>query len=68
MNRFDLEQSIMNAWHVVDDVKLLYELMLNQDMKQDDIANFLLGMSTIYQYKFEKLFATFEDTFSLKKE
>ena len=52
MNRFDLEQSIMNAWHVVDDVKLLYELMLNQDMKQDDIANFLLGMSTIYQYKF----------------
>jgi hypothetical protein len=60
-NRFDLEQDIMNCWSVVEDVKELSRCMLDRrKMTEDEISNYLLGLETIYQVKFERLFETFE--------
>jgi hypothetical protein len=60
-NRFDLEQDIMNCWSVVDDIKELNRCMLDRrKMTEDEISNYLLGLETIYQVKFERLFETFE--------
>jgi len=61
MKRFDLEQEIMNAWHVVDDIDLLYKNVIETDMSTDDIANVLLGLEGVYNMRFEKLFNTFEE-------
>lgn len=58
--RFDLEQDIMNCWHVVDDLKILCEGVLEKDLTKDEIANILLGLEQLYQLKFEKLFDVFE--------
>jgi hypothetical protein len=61
-DQFDLEQGIMSCWHVTDDLDiLLEELMENEHFTKDQASNFVLGLSTIYQAKFEKLFRDFED-------
>lgn len=60
-SRFDLEQDIMNCWNVVSDIKELSRGMLDRrPMSEDEISNYLLGLETIYQVKFERLFETFE--------
>ncbi len=60
-NRFDLEQDIMNCWSVVDDIKELNRCMLDRrKVTDDEVSNYLLGLETIYQVKFERLFETFE--------
>jgi hypothetical protein len=61
-NQFDLEQGIMNAWMVTSDLDvLLEELVENDAFTKDQASNFVLGLSTIYEAKFDKLFRTFED-------
>lgn len=61
-NRFDLEQSILNCWHVVDDIDILYKNVCeNDELSKDDIANVLLGMKTIYNMRFDETFRQFED-------
>jgi hypothetical protein len=60
-DRFDLEQDIMNCWSVVEDIKELNRCMLDRrKMTEDEISNYLLGLETIYQVKFERLFETFD--------
>jgi hypothetical protein len=61
MKIFDLEQEIMKAWHVVDDIDLLYENVIETGMSTGDIANVLLGLESVYNMRFQKLFNTFED-------
>ena len=57
----DLEQEIMKAWHVVDDIDLLYENVMETNTSRDEIANALLGLESIYNMRFQKLFNTFEE-------
>lgn len=60
-DRFDLESDIMNCWSIVEDIKELNRCMLDRrKMTDDEISNYLLGLETIYQVKFERLFETFE--------
>jgi hypothetical protein len=59
MNRFELEQAIMNCWHVVDDIKTV--CTRSDRMSQDELMNVLIGIHTLYQMKFEDLFEQFED-------
>jgi hypothetical protein len=61
MKIFGLEQEIMNAWRVVDDIDLLYENVIETDMSTDDIANVLLGLKGVYSMRFQKLFDAFEE-------
>ena len=57
---FDLEQGIMKCWNVVDDLDLIYSRTMEKPLDQDEMANILLGMKSLYQLKFEKCFAEFE--------
>lgn len=60
MDRFDLEQKIMDSWQVVEDLQLLYRQTLDGEMTSDDWANALLGLSVIYTLRFQELFSVFE--------
>ena len=67
-DRFDLEQHIMQCWNVTDDINLLYRRYYDTDtMTKDDVANFLLGLTTLYNAKFEELFNTYETLLKDKK-
>jgi hypothetical protein len=61
-NIFDLEQSILQCWNVCDDLDLLYSQTMERStpLTQDEMANILLGMKSLYQLKFQKCFAEFE--------
>lgn len=59
--RFDLEQQIMDCWQVVDDLKVLFENVVeDENLTKDSISNVILGLEELYQMKFDKLFRTFE--------
>jgi hypothetical protein len=61
MTRFDLEQNILKCWNVTEDIDLLYRrIMDGPRMTEDEIANYLLGMSAIYNARFEETFHQFE--------
>ena len=61
-DRFDLEQQIMKCWNITEEVQLLNEQVLENDsFTKDDISNYLLGLHTIYEVKFNKLFDQFSD-------
>jgi len=63
--RFDLEQEIMHCWNICEDVKLLNKYVLEgtpegAELSKDYIANYLLGLETVYELKFQELWTTFE--------
>jgi len=58
---FDLEQQIMDCWRIVDDIKILEDAVLDKEQSHNDTGNVLIGLEYLYQLKFEKLFATFEN-------
>ena len=61
IDRFDLEQDIMACWNVVDDLDVfLSRYMDGPEMSDDDVANVILGIKSLYQLKFQKLWDTFE--------
>ncbi len=59
IDRFVLEQDIMECWGVVDDIKVLTGNpgLMNDPQRMDNALN---AVSVLYQLKFEKLFDTFE--------
>ena len=67
VDRFDLEQDILKCWNVTEDIDLLYSNIMEKDLTTDDIANALLGMKTLYDMKFEKMFNHFEKLIEEKK-
>jgi hypothetical protein len=66
-NRFDLEQEIMECWNVTSDIDDVYDYVMNGNGNElstderDKVANILLGVSQLYELKFNKLFNTFEE-------
>jgi len=64
-DRFDLEQEILDCWHITDDLQTIMETdSLNLS---DDVHNLLLGLKTLYHLKFERTFATFEQLVTQRK-
>lgn len=51
----ELEESIGKCWGVVDELKELTKNVMERDLSQDDISNILIGLYTIYEYKFQDL-------------
>ena len=68
VDQFDLEQEIMNCWQVVDDIKTLYYAPDFRELSEDEMQNALLGLQTLYQMKFERLFDVYEKFIALKVE
>lgn len=60
---FSLEDSIMECWNVTSDIKVVYQEWLDSPtpMSEDEIANILIGMETLYNRKFERLFRDYEE-------
>ena len=59
-DRFDLEQLILKNWEITTEIKHLREHM-ETNPTQDQIENYLLGLETIYEVKFNKLWDCFEE-------
>ena len=66
-DRFDFEQQIMKCWNVTDEIDMLYENVMEKELTKDEISNYLLGLHTIYEMKFNKLFDMFEQLIKEKK-
>ena len=62
-NRFDFEQQLLECWNVTKDIKTVYEGVCDSSppMTEDQIANALLGLETLYELKFNKLWSMFEN-------
>ena len=60
MIQFDLEQQIMTCWGIIDDIKCLTKIADMRQVTEDERQNYLLGLETIYQAKFEILQDMFE--------
>ena len=58
-DKFDLEQGILQSWSITDEIELLREAISNEGLQADAVDNFLLGLVTIYNVKFDKLFNTY---------
>jgi hypothetical protein len=60
-DRFDLEQLIVKNWEITTEIKHLRELISDGKPTQDQVENYLLGLETIYEVKFNKLWDCFEE-------
>ena len=60
-DRFDFEQDIFECWHVVSDIKQVYEMTSDRNTSKEDIANILLGLHTMYEDRFHRLMDSFEN-------
>lgn len=60
-NRFTLEQEILECWNITSDIDtVLYMMDTSDKLNEDQIMNALIGMKTLYEAKFDKMFKTFE--------
>ena len=72
LDRFDLEQGIMKCWSIIEDIRLLNKNVLEGipdggELTTDDVSNYLLGLETIYEMKFNDLFHIFSTLIAEKK-
>jgi hypothetical protein len=67
MNAYDLEQQIMECWHITDDISVLTEETLEGDLTKDKIVNVLTGLEQLYTIRFNKLFRTYEQLLAERK-
>jgi hypothetical protein len=67
MNAYDLEQQIMECWHITDDIKILCEEIIEGDLSKDQISNVMLGLEQLYAIRFNKLFRTYEQLLAERK-
>jgi len=59
IDRFTLEDQIMQCWGVTEDLDMIYHTeALYQD--EDRMMNVLLGVQELYKIRFQRLFDTFE--------
>jgi hypothetical protein len=69
LTRFDLEQTILAVWNTKDDIDLLLSRYLDGEvpMTEDEVSNFLIGISALHQARCEKAFTTFEQMVADRK-
>lgn len=57
---FQLEQAIMAAWGVTDDLELIAQKVENGNLVGNELVNLLLALKQLQQLRFEKAFDLFE--------
>ena len=62
IDRFDLEEAIMNAWRTSDDIKAFYKS--SEYMDEDQVMNALMGLEIFAEMRFNELWDTFEQCIS----
>ncbi len=61
----------MECWRVTSDIKTVSEFMLDAPLEKghdDKVANMLIGIETLYEAKFDKLWRMFEQFSSERYE
>ena len=58
LDRFDLEQQLLECWRITDDIKTVLKITEAEDI--DRTQNALIGLREIYEQKFNDLWDTFE--------
>lgn len=56
LDRFDLEQQILNCWNIIDDINQFTEDPAITPMM---LQEYVKALSTVYNAKFNKMFDTF---------
>ena len=64
-DRFDLEQDIMKCWNVCEDIQNFIDA--RDGLSEDDQLNYLIGLKTMYEVKFNNLWTTFENCIKTKQ-
>jgi hypothetical protein len=61
-DRFDLEQLILKAWQVKDDIDLLLKRQMDapEPLSEDEFANAMIGISTLHDMRMNELWDCFE--------
>lgn len=58
-NRFTLEEKILDCWRIIDDLETLGRVY-DREHTEDEILNILIGVTQLYDQRFNELFDTFE--------
>lgn len=60
-DRFNLEEDIMSCWGVTNDLDLLHEALLDlpEPLTEDEMSNYIMGLRSMYDLKFQRLWDTF---------
>ena len=58
-DRFTLEQQILDAWQIVEDIHLLHDM----EATTEDMAK----VASVYDYKFKRMWATFDALVKARK-
>jgi hypothetical protein len=58
-NRFDLEQQIMDCWKITDDIAMM-------EAQGANVAD-MTSLACVYEYKFKRLWETFEQLVAEKQ-
>lgn len=66
----ELEQNILDCWKVCDDIDLVWKEMYdgNPEPTEDQIANAMIGLNQIYEWKFQRLWNNFEEVLKRNSE
>jgi hypothetical protein len=59
-DRFDLEQAFMMCWQTVDDLRLLSEMVMEDTLDADKIANVITGLELLHEMRCKKTMDIFE--------
>lgn len=60
MTAFDLEQDILKCWNVTDDLREIIEDLESGHMAAPEATEALRAYSKVYERRFERCFARFE--------
>jgi hypothetical protein len=61
-DRFDFEQQLLDCWGVTKAINEVFEAVCDRNpaLTEDELSNLLLGIKSLYELKFEKLWSQFE--------
>ena len=66
MDRFKLEDDILNFHNIANDLDILASAVLeDENITMDDIANGLIGLAVMLRLRTDKTFETFKAAFKL---
>lgn len=71
IDRFDLEEKIMNAWNIIEDIELVARATERMDINgkdYDTLLNLIIGVQELYRIRFQELFSSFEDYIQLEEQ
>lgn len=60
-DQYDFEQQIMKCWDIIKDLETVYESLYEEERIDNDLfGNTMLGLISLYEMKFKKLYAMSE--------